>query len=177
MNAKPMRHLRCLVAVAEELHFGRAAERLHLTQPPVSLAIKELEEELGVTLFERTSRRIALTRAGEDALRDARAVLAAAESMRKRAQEAAQGLMGSLSIGFISLPAYSFLPTTLRAFTEDYQRVKLTLEEGTTEQIIHAPNSPGTPWCLWQTGSRSDRRAYWPDLSGHPRRHGSRWAT
>ena len=132
-----MRHLRCLVAVAEELHFGRAAERLHLTQPPVSLAIKELEEELGVTLFERTSRRIALTRAGEDALRDARAVLAAAESMRKRAREAALGLMGSLSIGFISLPAYSFLPTTLRAFTEDYQRVKLTLEEGTTDQIIH----------------------------------------
>jgi DNA-binding transcriptional LysR family regulator len=132
-----MRHLRCFVAVSEELHFGRAAERLHLTQPPVSLAIKELEEELGVTLLERTSRRIALTRAGEDALRDARAVLAAADTMRKRAREAAQGLMGSLSIGFISLPAYSFLPPTLRSFTEDYQRVKISLQEGTTDQIIH----------------------------------------
>jgi DNA-binding transcriptional LysR family regulator len=132
-----MRHLRCFVAVAEELHFGRAAERLHLTQPPVSLAIKELEEELGVSLFERTSRRIALTRSGEDALRDARAVLAAADTMRKRAREAAQGLMGSLSIGFISLPAYSFLPTTLRGFTEDYQRVKVSLQEGTTDQILH----------------------------------------
>jgi DNA-binding transcriptional LysR family regulator len=132
-----MRHLRCFVAVSEDLHFGRAAERLHLTQPPVSLAIKELEEELGVTLLERTSRRIALTRAGEDALRDARAVLAAADTMRKRAREAAQGLMGSLSIGFISLPAYSFLPPTLRSFTEDYQRVKISLQEGTTDQIIH----------------------------------------
>jgi DNA-binding transcriptional LysR family regulator len=132
-----MRHLRCFVAVAEELHFGRAAERLHLTQPPVSLAIKELEEELGVSLFERTSRRISLTRSGEDALRDARAVLAAADTMRKRAREAAQGLMGSLSIGFISLPAYSFLPTTLRGFTEDYQRVKVSLQEGTTDQILH----------------------------------------
>ena len=132
-----MRHLRCFVAVSEELHFGRAAERLHLTQPPVSLAIKELEEELGVTLLERTSRRIALTRAGEDALRDARAVLAAADTMRKRAREAAQGLMGSLSLGFISLPAYSFLPPTLRSFTEDYQRVKVSLQEGTTDQIIH----------------------------------------
>jgi DNA-binding transcriptional LysR family regulator len=132
-----MRHLRCFVAVSEELHFGRAAERLHLTQPPVSLAIKELEEELGVTLLERTSRRIALTRAGEDALRDARAVLAAADTMRKRAREAAQGLMGSLSIGFISLPAYSFLPLTLRGFTEDYQRVRVSLQEGTTDQIIH----------------------------------------
>jgi len=132
-----MRHLRCFVAVSEELHFGRAAERLHLTQPPVSLAIKELEEELGVTLLERTSRRIALTRAGEDALRDARAVLAAADTLRKRALEAAQGLMGSLSLGFISLPAYSFLPPMLRAFTEDYQRVNVSLLEGTTDQIIH----------------------------------------
>jgi DNA-binding transcriptional LysR family regulator len=132
-----MRHLRCFVAVSEELHFGRAAVRLHLTQPPVSLAIKELEQELGATLLERTSRRISLTRAGEDALHDARAVLAAADTMRKRAREAAQGLTGSLSIGFISLPAYSFLPPTLRSFTENYQRVKLTLQEGTTDQILH----------------------------------------
>lgn len=132
-----MRHLRCFVAVAEELHFGRAAQRLHLTQPPVSLAIKELEKELGVTLLERTSRRIALTRAGEDALRDARAVLAAADTMRRRAMEAAQGLLGTLSIGFISLPAYSFLPATLRQFTEGHQRVKVSLQEGTTDQIVH----------------------------------------
>lgn len=132
-----MRHLRCFVAVAEEMHFGRAAERLHLSQPPVSLAIKELEEELGVTLLERTSRRMSLTRAGEDALRDARAVLAGADTMRKRAREAAQGLMGTMSIGFISLPAYSFLPSTLRRFTEDYQRVRVSLQEGTTDQILH----------------------------------------
>lgn len=132
-----MRHLRCFVAVAEEMHFGRAAERLHLSQPPVSLAIKELEEELGVRLLERTSRRMSLTRAGEDALRDARAVLAAADTMRKRAREAAQGLMGTMSIGFISLPAYSFLPATLRQFTEDYQRVRVSLQEGTTDQILH----------------------------------------
>jgi DNA-binding transcriptional LysR family regulator len=132
-----MRHLRCFVAVAEELHFGRAAERLHLTQPPVSLAIKELEDELGVKLLERTSRRIALTRAGEDALRDARGVLASADTMRRRAREAAQELMGTLSIGFISLPAFSFLPQTLRRFTEDYQRVQVALREGTTDQIIH----------------------------------------
>ena len=131
-----MRHLRCFIAVAEEMHFGRAAERLHLTQPPVSLAIKELEEELGVTLLERTSRRIVLTRAGEDALRDARAVLAAADTMRRRAQETAGGLMGSMSIGFISLPAYSFLPQTLRRFGDDYQHVKVSLQEGTTDQLI-----------------------------------------
>jgi DNA-binding transcriptional LysR family regulator len=132
-----MRHLRCFVAVAEELHFGRAAKRLHLTQPPVSLAIKELEDELGVRLLERTSRRIALTLAGKEALQDARAVLASADLMRRRAQEAALGLMGSLSIGFISLPAYSFLPPLLRRFTQDYPRVKVSLLEGTTDQLIH----------------------------------------
>lgn len=131
-----MRHLRCFVAVSEELHFGRAAERLHLTQPPVSLAIKELEEELGVVLLERTSRRISLTRVGEDALRDARAVLSAADTMRRRAHEAAQGLVGSLSIGFISTPAYSFLPSTLQSFTGDFGRVKLNLQEGVTDQIL-----------------------------------------
>jgi len=132
-----MRHLRCFVAVAEELHFGRAAQRLHLTQPPVSLAIKELEQELGVSLLERTSRRIALTRAGEDALHDARAVLAASETMQRRARDGAEGLTGSLSIGFISLPAYTFLPAMLKRFTEDYPRAKLALREGTTDQIVH----------------------------------------
>ena len=131
-----MRHLRCFVAVSEELHFGRAAARLHLTQPPVSLAIKELEEELGVKLLERTSRRIALTKAGENALHDARAVLAGADTMLRRARVAAQGLMGSLSIGFISLPAYSFLPSSLNTFTKDYQHVKINLQEGTTDQML-----------------------------------------
>ena len=131
-----IRHLRCLIAVAEELHFGRAAKRLNLSQPPVSLAIKELEEELGVTLFERTSRRISITRAGEQALRDARVVLVGMETLRRRAHDAASGLMGSLSIGFISLPAYSFLPDALRQFSEDNERVEIALWEGTTDQII-----------------------------------------
>jgi len=131
-----MRHLRCLVAVAEELHFGRAAARLNLSQPPVSLAIKELEAELGVTLFERSSRRIALTREGEEALHDARAVLARAELLKRRANDAAQGQSGTLSIGFISLAAYSFLPDALRRFMADYPKVKLALHESTTDQML-----------------------------------------
>ncbi|MGJ7556057.1 LysR family transcriptional regulator [Variovorax sp. RB3P1] len=131
-----LRHLRCLVAVAEELHFGRAAQRLHLSQPPVSLAIKELEDELGVALFERTSRRIAITRAGEDALHDARAVLAGLETMRRRAHDGAAGVMGSIAVGFISLPAYSFLPPTLLRFNEAHPRASVALREGITEQIV-----------------------------------------
>lgn len=132
-----MRHLRCFVAVAEELHFGRAARRLHLSQPPVSLAIKELEQELGVALFERSSRRIVLTPAGEDALRDARAVLAGADTLRRRAQQTGRGLMGTLSLGFISLPAFSFLPQVLRRFADDHEHVTIALQEGTTDQILH----------------------------------------
>lgn len=131
-----LRHLRCLVAVAEELHFGRAARRLHLSQPPVSLAIKELETELGVLLFERSSRRIALTPQGEEVLRDARAILARTESIRQHAAHAAPGLAGSLSIGFISLAAYTFLPDMLRRLTEELPRVRMGLHESSTDRII-----------------------------------------
>lgn len=131
-----LRHLRCFVAVAEEMHFGRAARRLHLSQPPVSLAIKELETELGLRLFERTSRSIQLTPGGEEALRDARAVLARTESMRQHARNAARGHGGSLSIGFISLAAYSFLPDVLRRFTSDFPEMRISLHESTTDQML-----------------------------------------
>src|ERR1700744_3133074 len=131
-----MRHLRCLIAVAEVQLFGRAAQRLNLSQPPVSLAIKELEAELGVTLFERSSRRIALTREGEEALHGARAVLARADLLKRRARDSAQGQSGALAIGFISLAAYSFLPDSLRRFMADYPKVEVALHESTTAKIL-----------------------------------------
>ena len=131
-----LRHFRCFVAVAEELHFGRAAQRLHLSQPPVSLAIKELETELGLQLFERTSRRILLTPHGEEVLRDARAILARTESLKQHAAMAALGTGGSLSLSFISLDAYTFLPEVLGTFTGKYPGVRLTLQESTTDRII-----------------------------------------
>lgn len=131
-----LRHLRCFVAVAEELHFGRAAQRLHLSQPPVSQAIKELETELGQRLFERSSRRISLTPAGEDALGDARAVLARTDALRSRGREAALGQGGRLAIGFISLAAYAYLPEVLRRFTADFPKVRLALTESTTDQML-----------------------------------------
>lgn len=130
-----LRHLRAFVSVAEELHFGRAAKRLHLSQPPVSLAIKELETELGVRLFERSSRRIEITPAGEEALRDARAVLARTESLRQHARDASRGSGGSLAVGFISLAAYSFLPAMLRRFCAAFPAVKISLHESTTDRI------------------------------------------
>jgi DNA-binding transcriptional LysR family regulator len=130
-----LRHFRCFVAVAEELHFGRAAKRLHLSQPPVSLAVKELETELGLQLFERTSRRIILTPHGEEVLRDARAILARTESLRQHAAMTALGAGGSLSLGFISLDSYSFLPDLLRRFTAKLPGIRLTLQESTSDRI------------------------------------------
>lgn len=131
-----LRHLRAFIAVAEEMHFGRAGERLHLSPPPVSTAIKELEAELGVQLFERTSRRITLTRSGQELLRDARNIVARTESMRSHASRMAKGLSGSLSVGFISTAAYSFLPDLLSRFTAEHPEVRLTLHEKSTDRVL-----------------------------------------
>jgi DNA-binding transcriptional LysR family regulator len=131
-----LRHFRALVAVAEELHFGKAAKRLHLSQPPVSIAIKELETELGVRLFDRTSRSISLTKAGEEVLFNARAVLAATESLQRQAKQASNGNAGSLSVAFMSLAAYSYLPKVLRRFMNDHPQVHIALNESTTDRIL-----------------------------------------
>ena len=131
-----LRHFKCFVAVAEELHFGKAAKRLHLSQPPVSQAIKELEMELGVQLFERTSRKITLTPPGAELLRDARSILARTESIKQHAAMAAAGIGGSLSLGFIPLDTYTFLPTVLAPFTSKWPGIRLNLLESTTDRII-----------------------------------------
>ena len=93
-----LRHLRCFVAVAEELHFARAAERLHIEQSPLSRAIKELEEELGVSLFARTTRSTRLTRAGMLFLEHVPRVFAALEQARDSVRAAANGFYGQLRI-------------------------------------------------------------------------------
>ena len=138
-----LRHLKAFIAVAEEMHFGRAAARLHLSPPPVSLAIKELESELGLRLFERTSRRIALTAAGQEVLRDARTVIARLESMRRHAKATASGVSGALSVGFISPAAYSFLPEVLRRFTAEHPGVRLSLHDSSTDRIVDDLESGG----------------------------------
>ncbi|AAF84531.1 LysR family transcriptional regulator [Xylella fastidiosa] len=93
-----LRHLRCFVVLAEELHFTRAAERLHIEQPPLSRAIKELEDELGATLFDRDRRGTRLTPAGSAFLQDVRRVFAALEQGRENVKAIAAGLQGSLRI-------------------------------------------------------------------------------
>jgi DNA-binding transcriptional LysR family regulator len=122
-----LRHLRYFVAVAEELHFTKAAERLHMAQPPLSRQIRELEEELGVTLLNRARRHIELSDAGQVFLEKAKQVLLAADSAIVEAQRAQRGEIGKLAVGFFEQSAYTFLPPILRAFQERFPTVEVQL--------------------------------------------------
>jgi DNA-binding transcriptional LysR family regulator len=125
-----LRHLRYFQAVAEELSFTRAARRLHIGQPPLSLQIKALETELGLQLFERTKRRVILTPAGQRFLASARQILTDADRAIEEAQRAARGETGELRIGFTSsLPFTTFLPQVIRAYHDRFPTVTLTLVE------------------------------------------------
>jgi DNA-binding transcriptional LysR family regulator len=133
-----LRQLRQFVMLAEELHFGRAAERLAMTQPPLSISIRGLEEELGVQLFERTRRRVALTHAGTTFLQEARALLERASSAVEIARAAHRGESGRLAIGFMAASAYTLLPPLLREFSAHFPRVRLDLRELTLPQQFEA---------------------------------------
>ena len=109
-----LRQLRYFVAVAEERHFGRAAARLHMAQPPLSQAIRQLEGELGVTLLHRTTRRVDLTDAGAAYLERARAILAEVDEAAQHARRIAAGAVGHLTIGCVGSATYSLLPALSR---------------------------------------------------------------
>jgi DNA-binding transcriptional LysR family regulator len=128
-----LRHLRYFVTVAEELHFGRAAARLHISQPPLSMQIRALEEELGVVLLKRTQRQVALTQAGHALLQEARQILARVEQAVLVTRRAGRGEIGELSVGFISVADYNVLPVVLREFRRRYPLVNLNLREATTD--------------------------------------------
>jgi DNA-binding transcriptional LysR family regulator len=131
-----LRHLRYFVAVAEELSFRRAAEHLHIAQPPLSAQIKSLEEELGVKLLERTTRSVSLTHAGRVFLEEARAVLAASTQAEQRARDAQHGLAGTLRVGIIAPVAGAWLAGILRRFRQKFPGVQLSLFDLTsTEQL------------------------------------------
>jgi len=109
-----LRHLRYFVAVAEERHFGRAAARLHMAQPPLSQQIRQLETELGVELFHRTTRRVDLTDAGRAYLLRATAILADVDDAAHEARRVAAGAVGHLTIGCVGSATYSLLPALSR---------------------------------------------------------------
>ena len=133
-----LKSLKCFVVLAEELHFGRAAERLLISQPPLSLKIRTLEAELGLQLFQRSSRRVDLTHSGQILLTEARRVLRDAEQLVKLAGLLEMGEAGSLAIGFNALLAYRLMPQLVSAFSERYPQVKVTLHEMVSSEQVAA---------------------------------------
>lgn len=133
-----LRLLRYFVAVAEELHFGRAAARLGIAQPPLSQQIRRLEAELGVLLFRRTQRHVELTDAGEIFLAEVRDILGRVARAVELAQRAQNGEVGSLRIGFAGSATYHELPVLVRAYRERYPQVDVALREMATLDQIEA---------------------------------------
>jgi len=136
-----LRHLRYFVAVAEELHFGRAAARLHIAQPPLSRQIRQLEDELGVTLLDRAKRRVQLTQAGRAFLAEARRVLAQTERAVRAAQRTGRGEGGHLAVGFVPCADLDLLPRALGACRERLPRLELELHPLTRCRQIDALRS------------------------------------
>jgi len=124
-----MEQLESFVAVAEEQHFGRAAVRLHITQPPLSRRIQLLEEQLGVELFDRSRRAVKLTSAGRVFLLDARKILKLAQEAALSARRAPLGEIGLVTIGFTAASAYTFLEAVVSAANAELPEVELVLRE------------------------------------------------
>jgi DNA-binding transcriptional LysR family regulator len=132
-----LRHLRYFIAVAEEAHITRAAERLGMQQPPLSRQIKAIEREMDVQLFRRKARGVELTEAGRAFLDDARAMLGHLDHALDTAQRAARGEQGQISVGYTNAPAFHpLVPRVIREFRLAFPLVSLTLEECSRHDII-----------------------------------------
>ncbi len=131
-----IRQVRHFVVLAEELHFGRAAERLGMTQPPLSQSIQLLEAALGLKLFERTRRSVSLTPVAREWLPHARRVLEEATQLPEIARRLSRGEVGTVRLAFVSFVSYSFLPALVRRFKERFPEVELTLSEATSDVQI-----------------------------------------
>lgn len=133
-----LHQLRCFVAAAEELHFGRAAARLHMTQPPLSRQIQLLERSLGIVLLERNNRGVRLTAAGRGFLRDARHILAFSEQAGNSARRLASGEAGRITLGFTGVSAYSLVPQLLAKAAIEMPEVEFVLKEMVSDAQLDA---------------------------------------
>jgi DNA-binding transcriptional LysR family regulator len=131
-----LRQLRYFLVVADELHFGRAAERLHLTQPPLTVAIRRLERELGVRLFDRTTRSVALTAAGQAFRERVHSAVADLDDAAGDVADVAAGKSGKIRVGFVSSASYTAVPEAIRAFREQRPRIDLVLNPLTSGEQI-----------------------------------------
>ncbi len=133
-----LRHLRYFVTLAEELHFGRAAEKLGIAQPPLSQQIKAMEQEMGLLLLLRTKRRVELTAAGKVFAHEAGKVLAAVDRAVNASRRAARGETGRLEVGFVSGAVYGKVPSIFHLMRTRYPEISLVLRDLTTEEQMEA---------------------------------------
>ncbi|KAB7706689.1 LysR family transcriptional regulator [Bacillus aerolatus] len=133
-----LRHLKYFVAVAEELHFGRAAQRLQMAQPPLSQQIKQLEAELSVLLFSRTKQRVELTKAGEAFLKRTYEILNRVHLACEEAKSIDRGESGQLILAFTGSIAFELLPLLLRSYQEKYPNINIVLRQMTTTEQMEA---------------------------------------
>lgn len=131
-----LRHLRYFVAVAEEENVTRAAARLHVSQPPLTRQIRDLEDELGVALFHRVGRSICLTDAGRVFLREARAALGRVDEAVAAVRAAAQGQLGELHLGYAPSPTMEILPALLRRLQKEARGLRVVLHDHTTPEML-----------------------------------------
>ena len=133
-----LRRLDAFVAVAEELHFGRAADRLHIAQPALSQQIRQLEADLGLTLLERTTRRVALTPDGAAFLPHARQLSVSAQGVARAAEELRVGARGRLRLGFVDSTAFEFVPWFLRRFRSAWPEADVELHTMSSDEQARA---------------------------------------
>src|SRR5579862_147363 len=134
-----LRHLRYFVSIATELSFSQAAKKLHISQPPLSQQIRDLERETGLELFDRSRRKIMLTQAGHDFLSDVKEVLDAVARLERRARQRAEGQIGHLTIGVnMGIISPHFFATTMRAFQRRHAGIKISLLDYLSVRQIEA---------------------------------------
>ncbi|MBE9183643.1 LysR family transcriptional regulator [Microcoleus sp. LEGE 07076] len=131
-----LRHLRYFIAVAEELNFTRAADRLHMAQPPLSQQIQNLETELGFQLFRRTKRTVMLTAAGQVFFEESQKIMQQVDRAIQLGKQTSRGELGQLTVGFVSSASHNVVPGILQAFGTQCPAVKLELHELTTNEQL-----------------------------------------
>lgn len=151
-----LRHLRYFAAVAEELHFGKAAARLHISQPPLSVHIRELETEIGARLFDRSTRRVSLTPAGAAFQDRVAVVLALLEDAVTEAADFGAGKRGRVRVGFVSSASVTILPRAVRRFRDRYPAVEVQLEPLTTGEQLEGLRSQALDVGLIRTATVED---------------------
>ncbi|BBU40765.1 LysR family transcriptional regulator [Aeribacillus sp. FSL K6-1121] len=133
-----LRHLKYFLTVAEDLHFGKAAARLNMAQPPLSLQIRQLEEEIGVPLFHRTKRKVELTKEGQLFLEKVNQIFKDLEEAVESVKRVNRGEVGKIAIGFISSSAYDILPTIIEHYRKAYPNIHIDLQQLTTREQLKA---------------------------------------